>query len=481
MGRIAGFTLFGLGVVSALVMALIAAVAVPVQLNGTSSRITLKQVEAGESITLTSMPAQPDNRWENDATTLFGQSRSVKYLMIRTADADMAIVAGLSSDQGPAPIMAVDPTDGKPLWDAPSPVLATWCAISRDKKLACLRNDSNSASSTQVAFIDPADGSELRTVTVTAPGSAKIQRAGNGFVVWTRKYDSDGNKSQASIAWVSSDGAKQWNRQPRIGQDDLTLSEAGNVVAVREDTKSASVYQMDTGALLYDSTDDKFAFTEESDKKSRFGSVDVYMSAVPHAGGFAVSYRSIYQSVIKFYDSNGIHIKDIDDIQLPSYADGTESAAVVFQREGKSSDYTTGVIRTTDHSVLWEDSAGFTYSTDVETVAGTFVVESDYENDEKKWQVYKLADGARLATFTTSIYQKIVGSDGERIVFDGDRTSDEPGPGAITAYDSVTGKEVWRVKSTESADDVNLRMVGPYLFWYNASTGTRQASLIRYG
>lgn len=46
-------------------------------------------------------------------------------------------------------------------------------------------------------------------------------------------------------------------------------------------------------------------------------------------------------------------------------------------------------------------------------------------------------------------------------MYEGDRTSEEPGPGALTGYDSATGREVWRVKSTERADNVNVRFVGP--------------------
>lgn len=82
-------------------------------------------------------------------------------------------------------------------------------------------------------------------------------------------------------------------------------------------------------------------------KRSRIGEVNVYVSAIPHAGGFAVSFRSIYSSVVKFYDNNGIHLQDVKDIQLPSYADGTEGTAVVFQREDRGSNYTSGVISAT--------------------------------------------------------------------------------------------------------------------------------------
>ena len=480
MGRILGFTLFVFGVISAVVLALIATVAVPVQVNGTASRITVKPGEAGEATTLRPMPSQPERRWEVDADSVFG-TRSIKYMMVRAADDEMAIVAGVPEDEGPAPIMAVDAEDGKPLWKEPSLVPEQWCAISRDKKLACLRNGRSSTSSSQVAFLDPATGKELRTITIDAAGTAKMSRAGDGFVVWTSKYDEKGTTNQATIAWMSSDGSRQWTRKPSAGEDDITMSEAGNVLAVRDSQKSVTMYQLDTGAVLYDSAGDKEAFNAEANKKSRIGDVDVYVSAIPHAGGFAVSFRSIYTSVVKFYDNNGIHQQDVKDIQLPGYADGSEGTAVVFQREDRGSNYTTGVISSTDYSIVWEGSSDFAYSTDVETVAGTFVVESDYDDNQKKWQIYRMSDGTKLGSVTTSIYQDIVGSDGERIVFEGDRSSDEPGPGAMTGYDSATGQEVWRVKSTESADDVNVRFVGPNLYWYNARTDKRQASLIQYG
>lgn len=481
MGRILGFTLFVLGVISAVVLALIATVAVPVSLNGTASRITVKPVEAGQATKLRSLPAQPQRRWEVDADALFGKTRSIKYMMVRAADEDMAVVAGVPEDQGPAPIMAVDTEGGAPLWKEPSLVPVQWCAISRDKKLACLRNGQTATSSSQVAFLDPATGKELRTITIDAPGTAKMSRAGDGFVVWTSEYDEISKSSQATIAWMSSDGSKQWTRKPRVEEDDVTLSEAGNVLAVRDNQDSVSMYQLDTGAVLYDSAGDQKVFKEEADKRSRIGEVNVYVSAIPHAGGFAVSFRSIYSSVVKFYDNNGIHLQDVKDIQLPSYADGTEGTAVVFQREDRGSNYTSGVISATTFSVVWEASSDFTYSTDIEMVAGTFVVESDYDDDQKKWQIYRLSDGTKLGSLTTSIYQKIVGSDGERIVYEGDRTSEEPGPGALTGYDSATGREVWRVKSTESADNVNVRFVGPNLYWYNARTTKRHASVIQYG
>lgn len=158
--------------------------------------------------------------------------------MVRAADEDMAVVAGSPGGSGPAPLVAVDTEGGAPLWKEPSLVPVQWCAISRDKKLACLRNGQTATSSSQVAF---GSGHRQRTahrITIDAPGTAKMSRAGDGFVGVDQRVRRDPKSSQATIAWMSSDGSKQWTRKPRVEEDDVTLSEAGNVLAVRDNQDS---------------------------------------------------------------------------------------------------------------------------------------------------------------------------------------------------------------------------------------------------
>ncbi len=80
-----------------------------------------------------------------------------------------------------------------------------------------------------------------------------------------------------------------------------------------------------------------------------------------------------------------------------------------------------------------------------------------------------------------STHQRYKAFDGTRLIFEGDEEQDEPGPRALVAYDPQSGEQAWRLKETRDADDVDVQIVGPYLFVLETRSGRSLPTMTRMG
>ncbi|MFW0784361.1 PQQ-binding-like beta-propeller repeat protein [Gordonia sp. CPCC 206044] len=454
-------------------------VSVPRSVDGLARAPESPAVHPGEDPAIEPIATEPTSRWKVDAKALFGAAASPKYLMVKAASDDLVVVSGLPAGQTPSPVAAISPDDGHPLWEHPSTFAAKQCALSRDGALACVRNGDSGTDSTLVAFLD-ADTGEVRTTkTVTTPGYANIVRAGDGFLVYTENF-SGGLQKTTALTWFDSAAARTWTRTPPPELEYPELSEAGNVVAIADHRSGARVYALDSGVELYDSTRDFRA----ASATTSYGPPTV--SVAPNAAGFAVSYSTIGGKSagdrLLLFDRLGIRRNQIDGFRLTLRPDGTEGERIPVEREDeKSSADFAGVFSMTQGRVLWEQPSDYTH--DVSLVSGKLLSmrSSAADREGYQWKLFDGATGEPRATVAASIYMDLEAFDGDRVVFEGDMRAGEPGPGAYTAFDAASGQQVWRVKTRQSADDVNLRIVGPYFFRYDAQVGRSVASITRLG
>lgn len=475
MNKGVGYSLFGAGVMG--VAAVVTFAVVPTLTGGHPS--APESAKAGTDRVLVSLPEQPGKKWEADVTTLFGTSAKVAEARLQDATDKLVVVTAFTQDHRPGPVMAVDPANGHPLWKAPGPGSSAKCAIS-DDKVACLQwQDEDSAPSTSIVLYDAATGKQVADTTVDVPQADSIVRAGNGFAVWSTEYHEDTNTTDVKLGWVSSDGSRKWARKSGDDQDEIAVSAAGGVIVARDGDRSASVYRLDTGATLYDSAAQGAGLGAAENAKEGFAITRV--GVIPHADGFAVSLGGTDHALTRFFDRNGVAQGDADGITLPDDADGTDGTVLPFYRQHGTA-FSVGAVSAADHKVVWEKPSNPDNVDDVMLLAGKFLMAGTYYDDFRRWQVYSLSDGTPRGTITTGRYQAVEGTDGERIIVSGNHDFDDQGPGAFTAFDSATGKQLWLVKPPGTAGEARLDVIGPYLFQTNVDRNNKEpSSILRYG
>jgi len=469
---IAVLTLVAVGVVAAIRPAVTTA--------GTAALPTAPPIHAGTDPLLKPVAAQPNPVWRIDAHTLFGPQANPKYLMTVAADTKMAVVEAQSDDPNTnGAIIAVDPQSGTALWAAPSSFQTNGCAISRDGKIGCVQYTDRSQEHAVLGIIDPANGKLLSSKPINSAGYADIQRAADGFLVPTSAYSPDDSHKTVTLNWFSSDGARSWTHQGAQDLDNPKLSEAGDVVALSDYDKGAQVYQVDSGQLVYDGTADLAQASNVSDSNSATIEVDT------EAGGFAVSIDDStgQHDRVRIFDRLGIERQVLDGWKLPFDPAGTESDVIAVQRHDDQN-YSAGAYTVSQGRLLWQTGGlGFDGGDHLQLVGSKYLAyyESGTGNGQP-WTVLDAATGAKRGQIPASIYMDYAGFDGSRIYFTGDTTADQPGPGAVSAFDPEHGgPPLWQYKVTQSADEVNVRIVGPWLFRYDASVTGSVAALSRMG
>lgn len=428
-------------------------------------------VTPGEASLLDPLPTEPAEQWRVDTGELFGTQAGVQYLMAVAATEDEVIVAGQPPNFALATLTALTP-DGQPLWDRPSDFLGHECAFSATEALACLTYDKNDDTAPRgIGFLDPQNGEVLRTEEIDAPGWPDIQRAGDGFLVSSSSYPGgagDGSV-QETLTWFSSGGDETWTHTPPPGVDSVELSETGGVVAVTKYDVGAQVLDLRSGELLYDAADDLAAMGDG-------GSVWI----VPHAAGFVVGLTTPTGedgNRAVFYNSTGSDVDEWAGWTTVFLAPATEGNRVALSN---NDDNKLAVVSVGDRETLWEQDDVDMFD-NVEFIADRYVAVVTDPITDATWTVYDAESGDRESDFEVTIHQSFRGFDGTRLIFEGDPSGDEPGPGGMTAFDVSTGKSEWRYKVTQSADDVNLGIVGPFLFRYDARLGAEPAAISRLG
>jgi hypothetical protein len=476
--------------IGALVIAVLALVAVgavaavrPTTTTAGSAQLpSAPAMHPGADPLLKPVAEQPDPVWRADAHALFGPDVNPKYLMTVAADEKMAVVEAQTSDPNlNGAIMAVDPKSGKPLWQAHSTFQTHGCAISRDGRIGCIQYTDRSQKSAVLGIIDPANGHLLSTKPITSPGYADVQRAGDGFLVPTSAYSSDVSDKTITLNWYSSDGARSWTRTAATNLDDPRLSEAGNVIVLSKYDEGAQAFGLDSGQLLYDGV------AELKQARGSDDSVSTTMQIIAEAEGFAVSLddSSGKHDQVRMFDRLGIQRRVLDGWKLPFSPDATEGDVIPVHRAVDSRDYFAGAYSLSEKKIRWQQG-GLEYDSGdkLRLVGSKYLMYDEHTlgGDGQTWTVLDATTGRKVGTLAGSIYMDYSGFDGSRIYFTGDMSAGEPGPGAISAYDPAHGETpVWRYKVSQSADDVNVRVVQPWMFRYDASVNGSVAAISRLG
>lgn len=434
-----------------------------------SGTAVLAPIVPGESTVLEPLPNEPTEQWRVDAAHLFGTQADVRYLLAVAATEDTIVAAGQPPNFALATLSALSP-DGQTLWDRPSDFRGHECAFSSTEALACIAYDKNDDTAVRsIGFLDPATGEVLRTESITAPGWPDIQRAGDGFLISSSSYpDSGGEESaQTTLTWFSSDGDRTWTHTPPPGVDSVELSETGGVIAVTKYDVGAQVLDLTSGELLYDAADDLAALGDG-------GSVWI----VPHAAGFVVGLTTPTGedgNRAVFYNSTGSDVDEWPGWTTVFLAPATEGDRVALSN---NDDNNLAVVSVGDRETLWEQDEVDMFD-DIEFIADAYVAVVTDPITDPRWSVYDAVSGKSVSDFGVTIHQRYRGFDGERLIFEGDPNGNDPGPGSLTAFDVETGSTDWRLKITQSEDEVNLRVVGPFLFRYDAQLGTAPAAISR--
>ncbi len=469
-----------IAVVALVAVGAVAAIRPTVSTAGTAALPAAPPIHAGTDPVLKSIAEQPNPLWRVDAHALFGPQTSPKYLMTVAADEKIAVVEAQSDDPNlNGAIMAVDPQTGKALWPAPSGFQTSKCAISRDGRIGCVQYTDRSEKHAVLGIIDPATGNLISSKPINSPGYAAIERAGDGFLIPTSAYSADISDKTITLNWFSSDGARSWTRQAATNLDNPELSEAGNVVVLASYNDGAQAFGLDSGQLLYDGAAD--LKRAEGD-----GTHSATIQIIASAEGFAVSLAdsSGQNDHVTMFDRLGIQRRVLDGWQLPFIPDATEGDVIPVYRAVDNDDIA-GAYSLADGKLLWQQG-GLDYDggNNLKLVGSDYVM---YYNrgglgDSQDWTVLDAHTGQKVGSLQASIYMDYSGFDGSRIYLTGDMAASEPGPGAISAYDPKHGSApVWRYKVSQSADDVNVRVVQPWMFRYDASVNGSVAALSRLG
>lgn len=432
-------------------------------------------VRPGKNALLDPLPVLPTAQWRVDARQLFGPQDSSRFVIVVAAARDIGIAKSLSAQYGPGPIAAFSPEDGRQLWSAPSDFVAKACAFSRDGRLACIHDETRT-----VGFLDPKSGRVLTTRRITASGYVDLSSAGDGFLVESSSYPEHGDK-KVTLTWLSSDGSRQWSNAlpPKI--DNVQLSVAGNVVTAADYQTGVQVFELDTGRLLYDASDDL---------RSAGPPGSSTISVVPTAAGFAVSIQLDATHGggrhLTVYDPSGVRRNAVDGWKLWLLPKGTEGDLIVVMSE-QDHQSTVGVLNAATNQILWQQDCG--WSDDAELVGDEHVAvrasgAGSGDAEYYGYTLYEASSGNLYGKFNASLYQTIRGFDGQRLIFEGDDNGDDPGPDGFTAVDAATGARTWRIKNSdqtpgEDAFPVNFNTAGPFFFRYDARIGDSVAAITR--
>ncbi|PWD42185.1 hypothetical protein ACN93_15465 [Gordonia paraffinivorans] len=475
-GILSGVAAVTIGVI-AVTCALVVSLVVPQSVHGSATlpgQYAALAGEPGDDPSVEPLPGPPGRKWEVTADSVFGSgsqvgdSAPVLYLIPFDANDRMIVAAGLPGLGDPAAVIALDPASGKPLWPGASEFRANGCALSRDDKLACVQTTDDDEKATEVAFLDAGSGKVTGTASAEF-GNGRIDRAGDGFLVTTAVYqkDDEGRTTKTeTLTRFDSAGGKLWSQTLPADYSHAAVSEAGNVVVAGDDRTGVRAMTLPTGEILYDSADDPA--TKPKDETPSSG---VRLGVAATGTGFAVSVTDYPRRTLRLFNSYGVQTAELKDVAVADiWPVATETDLIAVEGEDKSDNDIVGAVSSGQKKLLW--SADAYHGHDIELLGGRYVAMQRLADPQGyEWTFFDATTGEPGPPILMSIYQRFDAFDGNRLIFEGDARRDEPGPPAFTAYDPKTGRPVWRLKETRSADEVNVRIVGPYLFVLDAREG----------
>lgn len=477
-GTTTGLAILVLGTL-ALATVLTVTLAVPRTVEGSGTVLGAPTGEHGEDPIIRALPTQPEPLWETSEELALGSPQPATYVIPLAAD-DRMVIAGASSDLTSAGgVVALDQTNGRALWRNPSMFLASDCALSRDRRLACVASASDRQ--TEVAFLEAATGAVSATATVRS-GRSQIVRAADGFLVTSVLYDSVSYRATTTLTAFESDGRQRWTQVLPEQIGDPALSEAGDVIVVGDSEAGVRVLSLPTGDVLYDSAaDDELRGPGgAADDDDAQGSANTWIRVAATGTGFAVSHTVYPRRSLRLFDRQGIEHGLLADLELPNgRPTATEGALLPVQGENKSDRPIAGAVSTVNGKLLWSVEGNIV--DDVSLLAGRYVGVQALADVGYRWTFIEAASGVAGATIPMSTHQRYKAFDGTRLIFEGDGEQDEPGPRALVAYDPQSGEQAWRLKETRDADDVDVQIVGPYLFVLETRSGRSSPTMTRMG
>lgn len=418
---------------------------------------------AGQTSTtriLEPMPTQPDVRWKVDAASLFGSEFTSAGVHVEVATDDIVLVRASPIALGkPGALLALDPDTGRPRWETPRIGWDNGCAMSRDGRLGCTRLlRERGAVVKRITFIGPHTGADEATATIQTAGSSTITRAGDGFVVLTRKIENiavpeelsdsvrlrvvagveEPRDEQVTITRFDSQGRQNWTVRPPINQDRLVVSDAGNLFAVGDwSGGGVTVYRLDTGESLFSAhsrTDD--------DGHAALTSV------VLHPAGFVASSSRPGDYRVEFFDSHGGTTGELAGWRVVPGSFNNPATTVDGDRLSLTSGAAVGIASIRDHALRWETR---TSGTQLELMSERYAAtqSDDYSHGSpgsQTWTLFDAQTGDQQGQFTVGFGQGFIGFDGTRALFDGEPEADQrPNLPSLTSFDAKTGTQVWRL------------------------------------
>lgn len=465
-GAFACFAVGVLGVVAGLVVTL----AVPRTLDGAAVAAAPAEATEDPYPDVVPLATTPTPRWtvsmsdiDVPADTPDAKSRRPAVLAANTS-----IVVGGPRQVTETALMAFDATTGKKKWPKVSDFRAEECAFSRDGRLACIRRGADRATS-EIGFIDAGSGQVTGTRTIAGgenPTGPALVSAGKGFLVTTKRFVHKDAHYALTLTWFSSDGSRTWEHKPPPGFDDPALSEAGNVVAVRDFGRRVQVYALDSGDLVYDSTEDL------KNTPSRISSPLVEVA--PVRSGFAVSIRGDAKTVT-VYDSKGTRRGVIEGVVLAFMPQGSEGDLIPVEGTDDDHQRTLGVASTVTFEVVAATPSRDSVIRE-EILGERFLVGLRSGRDED-WLDFDTQSPTRTRSIAAGP-TVLLAFDGTRGFF-ADRAGSNSGVPYLFACDLASGRQVWEIGNA-GGEEREYEFVGPYLM-HTRSGDAGQATISSLG
>jgi len=439
--------------VAYLTLALASAIGADRGIAGTATRAWTPLPQNG---LMEPLPSQPTARWRSDTHQLFGAQSNPWYLGVLAAHTDLLVVSAVEQRTFKGPIVGVDPADGTLRWSAPPDLRVNHCALNRSGRLACLDYDSYDQNGYhRIVFLDPATGQVQSTTDVAAPGWPEIQAAGAGFLITSSSYPHEGERD-LTLTWYAEDGSRSWTHTPPPNVDHVDLSESSELVSVQDDKRGAQVLDMATGAVRYDAAEDQ-----------RAAGKDVSLGIVVNAAGFAVSFRGYGDDANRtvFYNRTGHRTGEMSGWTTLYLDPATEDTRLALANE---KEHDLAFVSLADRTILWRKHD---YQYDAFSKARAFppylLICEDF-CDGTPQMVAQADTGAEVGRFTTTVHQDVRSFDGERFIVSGEPEGYSGTEPAVSAIDAHTCTQVWRVKYYENPDDMNVKVIPPFLFRLDA-------------